>query len=55
MHEALKAFEDKAGWKQLMLNGMSRDFSWTNAAREYVRIYERVVPAKQAEGELSRV
>jgi glycogen synthase len=24
-----------------MRNGMARDFSWTNSAREYVRIYEK--------------
>ena len=26
----------------LMLNGMSRDFSWNASAKEYVRVYERV-------------
>jgi glycogen synthase len=25
-----------------MQNGMSKDFSWKNSAREYVRVYERV-------------
>jgi starch synthase len=39
---ALSAFEDKAGWKRLMLNGMVRDYSWTQPAREYAAVYEKV-------------
>jgi starch synthase len=39
---ALSAFEDKAGWKRLMLNGMARDYSWTQPAREYAAVYEKV-------------
>jgi starch synthase len=60
IQEALKAFGDKVAWKKLMLNGMQKDFSWTASAREYVKVYERVVaqkPAVSAEKstELSRV
>jgi starch synthase len=46
IHESLRAYKDQAGWRQLMLNGMSKDFSWTASAREYVKIYERLVPPK---------
>jgi starch synthase len=38
---ALLAYRDKESWRTLMRNGMSKDFSWTTAAREYVRVYER--------------
>jgi starch synthase len=38
---AIGAFKDKEGWKKLMLNGMTRDFSWCHPAREYVKVYER--------------
>jgi starch synthase len=48
IHEALRAYKDQAGWRKLMLNGMSKDFSWTASAREYVKIYERLVPPKAA-------
>jgi starch synthase len=48
IQEALKAFKDKAAWKTLMLNGMKKDFSWTTSARDYVKIYERLVPPKPA-------
>ncbi|HEY6273009.1 MAG TPA: glycogen synthase GlgA [Terriglobales bacterium] len=46
IQEALKAFKDKAAWKQLMLNGMKKDFSWTASAKEYVKIYERLGPTR---------
>jgi len=38
---ALTAYKDKNAWQQLMRNGMTRDFSWTASAREYVKVYER--------------
>jgi starch synthase len=44
IREALQAFNDKAVWRKLMLNGMSKDFSWTASAKEYVKIYERLAP-----------
>ncbi|MGA2350910.1 MAG: glycogen synthase GlgA [Terracidiphilus sp.] len=37
---ALAAFQDKAGWKKLMLNGMARNYSWEQPAREYEAVYE---------------
>ncbi len=39
---ALQAYRGKEGWQALMRNGMSKDFSWSASAREYVRVYERV-------------
>ncbi len=41
IHAAINAFKDQAGWKKLMRNGMTRDFSWIYSAREYVKVYER--------------
>ncbi len=41
IRQALTAFKDQTGWQALMRNGMGKDFSWTNSAREYVRIYEK--------------
>ncbi len=57
IQEALRAFQDKAVWKQLMLNGMKKDFSWTASAKEYVKIYERLAPKSTNEkvAELSKV
>jgi len=37
---ALEAFNDKTGWRRLMLNCMAQDYSWAEPAKEYVRLYE---------------
>jgi starch synthase len=42
MQTALALFRKPREWRKLMLNGMARDFSWTVAAREYLRIYDKV-------------
>ena len=34
-------------WQTLMRNGMAQDYSWTNSAREYVKVYERSRQIKQ--------
>jgi starch synthase len=39
---ALQAYKDQPSWQTLMRNGMSKDFSWSASAKEYVRIYEKV-------------
>jgi starch synthase len=37
---ALDAFHDKKGWTKLMRNGMTRNYSWAQPAREYAAVYE---------------
>jgi starch synthase len=37
---ALLAFQDKNGWRRLMLNGMAQNYSWEQPAREYAAVYE---------------
>jgi starch synthase len=46
IQQALRAFENKAKWKQLMINGMRKDFSWGASAKEYVKVYERLTGSK---------
>lgn len=46
--EALKAFRDQPSWKNLMRNGMNKDFSWNASAKEYVRVYERARQSRTA-------
>jgi starch synthase len=36
---ALAAFQDKQGWTKLMRNGMSRNYSWEQPAKEYAKVY----------------
>ena len=45
---ALNVFKVKSEWRQLMMNGMKRDFSWVVAAREYMKIYEKITAAHHA-------
>jgi len=42
MQAAIALFSKTKEWRKLMLNGMARDFSWTVAAREYIKIYDKV-------------
>ena len=44
---AFHAFGNPKQWQVLMRNGMEKEFSWENSAREYVRVYER---ARQSRG-----
>jgi starch synthase len=39
---ALTAYRDEGSWRQLMLNGMARNYGWEQPAREYARVYEEV-------------
>ncbi len=48
IHQAIAAFKDRTGWQKLMRNGMAKDFSWNNSAKEYVRVYERVRQTRSA-------
>lgn len=42
LDQALAAHGDPAGWKQLQLNAMAVDNSWSRSAAEYTDLYERV-------------
>lgn len=41
---ALTAYRDHATWRQLMLRGMRQDFSWTQSAKDYARLYAQLRP-----------
>jgi len=43
IERALAVWADKPAWKRLMQAGMTRDFSWEKSAREYQRLYQRVL------------
>lgn len=42
---ALRVFQDARAWKQLMLNGMSMDFSWRRQVVHYEELYRRLTIA----------
>jgi starch synthase len=41
LRDALAVYNDKPAWRGLQQRAMRRDFSWDNAAREYVALYGR--------------
>jgi starch synthase len=43
VQRAVLGFRAPAVWRQLMLRGMAQDFSWGEAARKYVAMYEGLV------------
>jgi len=43
LRRALETFRNKEEWTQMMQRGMAQDFSWDAPAKEYVRVYERVI------------
>lgn len=51
MLKAIKAalnlyYDDPAVWQGLMVNAMSRDFSWTSSAQQYLKLYSKTSLAK---------
>lgn len=48
LNQALGAYADRKGWKQLQLNGMAEDNSWEKAAGEYEGAYQRAVDTARA-------
>jgi starch synthase len=43
LRRALALYDDRPQWRALQLTGMREDYSWDRSAREYVKIYERVL------------
>ena len=44
LREAVELYsEDKKVWRGLQKAGMTADFSWTNSARQYLDIYQRIL------------
>ena len=43
IQEALLVYAERDLWRALMLNGMRADYSWTESARQYAEIYQRLV------------
>src|SRR6266404_7219058 len=47
VNRALALWPDREQWRRLMLNGMREDFSWTESAKKYLEVYERVAGRKE--------
>jgi starch synthase len=42
IREALLVYDEPDLWRKLTLNGMHGDYSWTESARHYVDLYQRL-------------
>jgi len=40
---ALEVYKDQPTWRELIINGMQQDFSWTNSAKEYIKLYQKAI------------
>ena len=45
VRDAAQAFGDPEGWRQIMLRGMAKDFSWNVSAAAYSALYRRLLGA----------
>ncbi|MEO6509087.1 MAG: glycogen/starch synthase, partial [Patescibacteria group bacterium] len=48
--EAINIYKQQPLWKQLVQNCMTEDFSWHHAAKEYDRLYKKMVIEKKRAG-----
>jgi len=46
IRQALEVYRQPKAWRQLMHNGMRKDFSWPGSAKQYVKIYQALHKAK---------
>ena len=46
---ALILFKNRAAWKNLMLQGMEKDFSWEASAKKYIQLYDKAAAKKRPE------
>jgi starch synthase len=42
-------YEDKPMWKRMMLRGMHDSFAWEKPAKQYIALYEQLLPLKKQE------
>jgi len=45
IERAIELYGDRAGWQRLVRRAMTRDFSWSAAARQYIALYRDLVAA----------
>ena len=46
IHRALAKYDDKETWLGMQKNGMRQDFSWTNSALKYFKLYQQLISNK---------
>ena len=44
IRQALQTYKEPEQWKKVQENGMQTDFSWTQPAKEYRKVFEKLLP-----------
>ncbi|HSP88247.1 MAG TPA: glycogen/starch synthase, partial [Ignavibacteriaceae bacterium] len=47
VERALRTFHDKEVWKKIQRNGMAKDYSWDNSAKEYLILYKKAIEKRR--------
>jgi starch synthase len=42
----METYKHADAWRQLMLRGMSEDFSWSRSAEKYVDLYHKAIASR---------
>lgn len=48
MQRVCRIWQDQQLWQRIQQNGMQRDFSWTQAARDYIQLYRDAIRSPRA-------
>ncbi len=43
VQKAVKMYDDKKTWKNLISNAMEKDYSWSNSAQKYINLYKKIL------------
>jgi len=41
--KSLKIYQNKKDWRQMQINAMKQDFSWQKSAKEYLKLYKKIM------------
>ena len=44
---AVETFKFKDTWRTIQKNGMSKDYSWSSSAKEYVELYKKAMDKRK--------
>jgi starch synthase len=47
IERALQVYRNRPVWEKIMVRAMAQDFSWEKSAREYVKLYEKILAKKK--------
>ena len=50
VERAIDLFHQAEDWRQVMVNGMSLDWSWENSAKNYIDVYQRALERRHQRG-----